>query len=93
VRHHTAPAFEAPAGGIWAPFGPVEIVGSVLQDNWIDEFPEPGNPGTCFGLSRGGGVHAGAGVTCGAARSFGNHVEQCALVGGIQGARPWSTTS
>lgn len=72
-------------GGILAPDGPVEIVGSVLQDNWVDEYPEAGLPDSCFLFNHGGGLSAGPGVTLRRCTLVGNHAMNCAQVGGIQG--------
>ncbi len=78
--------YAAFGGGIQAPVGPVEIVGSVLQDNWVDEVPEAGIPDACFLFNFGGGLSAGAGVTLRRCTLVGNNVLNCAQVGGIHGS-------
>ena len=78
--------FSGFGGGIETLGDDVRIEGCVLTDNVIDEFTELGDPGSCRGVNRGGAVSAGSGVTLARCTIYGNSTEQCAFVGGIEGA-------
>ncbi|NOT31484.1 MAG: hypothetical protein HOP15_13635 [Planctomycetes bacterium] len=78
-------ALQALGGGVFAPLGPVELLGCVLQNNWVDEYTEPGDPTACNGQNQGGGLVVGSGVTLRRCTIVGNYTEQCAETGGIHG--------
>lgn len=79
---------ESSGGGITAFGNDILLQGCVLVGNWVDEFPDFGDPTACGGFIRGGALNAvnASGLTLRRCTLFGNRVEQCALVGGIEGS-------